>query len=126
MLKTQGNCQRALETIAQLCVEYWKLSAVTEKALGTLESKDRKRLQAQLKFSKRQLELILKELGLRLIDFCGEHYHPGLAISVDNLADHNEDEQLVISKTLEPTVMSNMKVIRLGRAIIAPVQKEEE
>lgn len=114
------------ESVAQLCVEYWKLVAATEKALSVVQTKDATRLEAQLKFSKRQLDVILKDLGLRLVDFCGERFHPGLAVSVDNPADHDDEEALVVSKTLEPTVMSDMTVVRLGRVIIAPAQVEEE
>lgn len=115
-----------IESIAQLCVEYWRLAAATEKALNGALSSNGKRLEAQLKFSKRQLDVLLQDLGLRLVDFSGERFHPGLAVSVDNPGDHEEDEALVVGKTIEPTVMSDMTVIRLGRVIVAPVEKEEE
>lgn len=114
------------ELVAQLCVEYWKLAAATEKALSVVLASDGKRLVAQLKFSKRQLDVLLQDLGLRLVDFSGERYHPGLAVSVDNPGDFEEDEALVVGKTIEPTVMSDMSVIRLGRVIVAPVEQEEE
>ncbi|OCX59859.1 hypothetical protein BFP70_18250 [Thioclava sp. SK-1] len=114
------------ELVAQLCVEYWKLAAATEKALSVVLASDGKRLVAQLKFSKRQLDVLLQDLGLRLVDFSGERFHPGLAVSVDNPGDFEEDEALVVGKTIEPTVMSDMTVIRLGRVIVAPVKQEEE
>lgn len=112
--------------VAQLCVEYWKLAAATEKALNVVLDKDGKRLEAQLKFSRRQLDVLLQDLGLRLVDFSGERFHPGLAVSVDNPGDYEGDGELVVGKTLEPTVMSDMTVIRLGRVIVAPVAQEEE
>lgn len=121
-----GTNDMNIESVAHLCVEYWKLAAATEKALNGALSSDGKRLEAQLKFSKRQLEVLLQELGLRLVDFSGELFHPGLAISVDNPGDYEEDEVLVVGKTLEPTVMSDMTVIRLGRVIVAPAKQEEE
>jgi len=114
------------DLVAQLCVEYWKLTRATEKALNSVLSREGKRLEAQLKFSQRQLDVILQELGLRLVDFSGERFHPGLAVSVDNPADYGEDDALIVSKTLEPTIMSEMTVIRLGRVIVAPVEQEEE
>lgn len=115
-----------IESVGQLCVEFWKLAAVTEKALNGVFAKDGKRLEAQLKFSKRQLDVILEDLGLRLVDFSGENFHPGLAVSVDNPDDYEENEALIVSKTIEPTVMSDMTVIRLGRVIVGPVEKEKE
>jgi len=121
-----GKNNMKIESIAQLCVEFWKLAAVTEKALHGVLASDGKRLEAQLKFSKRQLDVLLQDLGLRLVDFSGERFHPGLAVSVDNPGDFEEDEALVVGKTIEPTVMSDMTVIRLGRVIVAPVEQEEE
>ncbi|MSU91898.1 hypothetical protein GE300_20270 [Rhodobacteraceae bacterium 2CG4] len=115
-----------IESVAQLCVEYWKLAAATEKVLSSALASDGKRLEAQLKFSKRQLDVLLQDLGLRLVDFSGERFHPGLAVSVDNPGDYEEDEVLVVGKTIEPTVMSDMTVIRIGRVIVAPVVQEEE
>lgn len=121
-----GKNDVKIESVAQLCVEYWKLAAATEKALNGALSSNGKRLEAQLKFSKRQLDVVLQDLGLRLVDFSGERFHPGLAVSVDNPGDFEEDEALVVGKTIEPTVMSDMSVIRLGRVIVAPVEQEEE
>lgn len=121
-----GKNDMKIESVAQLCVEYWKLAAATEKALSGVLASDGKRLEAQLKFSKRQLDVLLQDLGLRLVDFSGERFHPGLAVSVDNSGDFEEDETLVVGKTIEPTVMSDMTVIRLGRVIVAPVEQEEE
>lgn len=115
-----------IESVAQLCVEYWKLAAATEKTLSGVLASDGKRLEAQVKFSKRQLDVLLQDLGLRLVDFSGERFHPGLAVSVDNPGDFEEDEALVVGKTIEPTVMSDMTVIRLGRVIVAPVEQKEE
>lgn len=113
-------------SVAQLCVEYWKLLMVTEKVLNSTVANNTKRIESQLKFSKRQLDVLLQDLGLRLVDFSGERFHPGLAVSVDNPGDYEEDEKLTVSKTLEPTVMADMTVIRLGRVIVAPVVQEEE
>jgi len=125
MVKSRKN-ELNIESVDQLCVEYWKLAAATEKALRGVLASDGKRLEAQLKFSKRQLDVLLQDLGLRLVDFSGERFHPGLAVSVDNPGDFEENEALVVGKTIEPTVMSDMTVIRLGRVIVAPVEQEEE
>jgi hypothetical protein len=91
-----------------------------------LPEKEGKRLAGQLKFSKRQLDVLMQKLGLRLVDFVGERFHPGLAVSVENPSDFGDEVALVIDRTLEPTVMSDMTKIRLGRVIVAPVEKEEE
>ena len=114
------------ENVAQLCVEFWKLSSATQKAVERLPESEGRRLQGQLKFSNRQLTMLVDQLGLKLIDFEAEVFHAGLATSADNAGDFPDEADLVVSKTLEPTVMADMKVIRLGRVLVEPAKCEKE
>lgn len=112
------------EAVAQLCTEYWKLAKATRRALEGLTGGDRRRLEGQLNFSDRQLSLIVSQLGFRLVEFEGEIYHAGLAATADNAADYSDDVDLIVSKTLEPTVMAEMTIVRLGRVIVEPIDNE--
>jgi hypothetical protein len=114
------------ETVAELCVEFWKLSNATKKAIERLSESESRRLKGQLNFSDRQLTLLVDQLGLKLIDFEAEVFHAGLAASADNAGDYPDETDLVVSKTLEPTVMADMKVIRLGRVLVEPAKSEKE
>lgn len=114
------------ETVAHLCVEFWKLSSATRKAIERLPDKESRRLTGQLNFSDRQLKMLVDQLGLKLIEFETEIFHTGLATSADNAGDYPDETDLVVSKTLEPTVMADMKVVRLGRVLVEPVKSEKE
>lgn len=114
------------ERVAQLCVEFWKLSNATKKAIERLPESESCRLKGQLNFSDRQLAMLVDQLGLKLIDFEAEVFHAGLATSADNAGDFPDETDLIVSKTLEPTVMADMKVIRLGRVIVEPTKSEKE
>lgn len=114
------------ETVAQLCVEFWKLSNATRKAIERLPESESRRLKGQLNFSDRQLTMLVDQLGLKLIDFEAEVFHAGLATSADNADDFPDETDLLVSKTLEPTVMADMKVIRLGRVLVEPAKSEKE
>ncbi len=114
------------ETVAQLCIEFWKLSNATKKAIERLPESESRRLKGQLNFSDRQLAMLVDKLGLKLIDFEAEVFHAGLATSADNAGDFPDDTELVVSKTLEPTVMADMKVIRVGRVLVEPTKSEKE
>ncbi|MGH1416371.1 MAG: hypothetical protein ACRBB0_22975 [Pelagimonas sp.] len=114
------------EAVAQLCVEFWKLSNATRKAIDRLPDGASRRLKSQLNFSDRQLTMLVDQLGLKMIDFEAEVFHDGLAASADNAGDYPDETDLVVSKTLEPTVMADMKVIRLGRVLVEPAKSEKE
>lgn len=115
-----------LDIVAQLCVENWKLAAAMRKAIGIVPDADGRRLQGQLNFSTRQLSMLVDQLGFRLIEFDGQEFHTGLGASADNAGDYGEDDKLVVVKTLEPTIMANMKIIRLGRVLVEPVKNRKE
>ena len=106
------------ESVAQLCVEYWKLTKVTKKAIDSLPENERRRLDSHLKFSDRQLEMLVNQLGLKLVEFEEEEFHAGLSVTVDNASDYSEMDDLIVAKTLEPTVMADMKIIRPGRVLV--------
>lgn len=114
------------ETVAQLCVEFWKLSNATKKAIERLPEGEGRRLKGQLNYSDRQLATLVDQLGLKLIDFVAEVFHAGLATSADNAGDFPDEADLIVSKTLEPTVMADMKVVRLGRVLVEPAKSEKE
>ncbi|GLO69710.1 hypothetical protein MACH17_12270 [Phaeobacter inhibens] len=125
-LKNSTEASFKPETVAQLCVEFWKLSNATKKAIERLPESESRRLKGQLNFSDRQLAMLVDQLGLKLIDFETEGFHAGLATSADNAGDYPDETDLVVSKTLEPTVMADMKVIRLGRVLVEPTKIEKE
>lgn len=114
------------DTVAQLCVEFWKLSNATKKAIERLPESESRRLKGQLNFSDRQLAMLVEQLGFKLIDFETEVFHAGLATSADNAGDYPDETDLIVSKTLEPTVMADMKVMRLGRVLVEPAKSEKE
>jgi len=114
------------DAVAQLCVEFWKLSNATRKAIDRLPDGESRRLEGQLNFSDRQLSMLVDQLGFRLSDFQSEGFHTGLAASADNAGDYPDETDLVVLKTLEPTVMADMKVIRMGRVLVAPAKKIEK
>jgi hypothetical protein len=123
-----GSAPKALnaDAVAQLCVEFWKLSNATRKAIDRLPDGESRRLKGQLNFSDRQLTTLVDQLGFKLIDFEAEGFHVGLAASADNAGDYPDETELVVSKTLEPTIMADMKVIRLGRVLVEPAKNEKE
>lgn len=110
------------DAVALLCVEYWKLTRATQKATERLPDADGRRLEGQLKYSLRQLMVLIDQLELKLIEFDGEDFHAGMSASADNAEDFADDVKLVVARTLEPTILKDMKVIRAGRVLVKPAK----
>ncbi|KII14877.1 MULTISPECIES: hypothetical protein [Rhodobacterales] len=118
--------EHKMEAVSQLCVDYWKLTKTTLKAVEAMPEKEARRLRAQLTFSDRQLSLLSNQLGVKVVDFDGEAFHDGIAASADNAGDYADDVELIVSKTIEPAILADMKIIRLGRILVQPVKNEKE
>jgi hypothetical protein len=110
--------------LAALAVEYWKLMASYEKALDFVPDDKSRRYHSQLKYSSIQLQTILKQASLKIISFEGEEFHAGLPASADNLADFDEGEPVIVSRTLEPAVVHEMAVLSKGRVIVEKSPQE--
>lgn len=113
-----GTSSLDAEAVARLCVEYWKLARASLRAAGQLPEKDGKRLAAQVKFSDLQLSTIAGQMGLSVASFDGETFTAGMSASADNGEDFGEDDDLVVTKTIEPAIVRDMKVIRKGRVLV--------
>jgi hypothetical protein len=57
-------------------------------------------------------------MGLSVISFDGESYTTGMPASADNGEDYDESDDLVVTKTIEPAIVRNMKVIHKGRVLV--------
>lgn len=106
------------EDAARLCVEHWKLIRACSRLMGFLEGKDAQRLTAQLRFSELQLSTIASQMGFSIVTFDGVVFEPGLAASADNAEDFTDDELLVVTRTVEPALVRNMKVVATGRVLV--------
>ena len=108
-----------ISSLSALSVECWRLAMSFEKAISDLPEGKAQRYASQLRFSRMQLETIVAAHGLRLVTFDGEAFHDGLPTSADNLADFDEGCELVVQKTLEPTIIKDMNVVSKGRVLVA-------
>jgi hypothetical protein len=104
---------------AKLCVDHWKLIQRFTKALQLVSEGERARLLSQLRYSELQLTALASEAGLKIVTFDGEPYGPGCPASADNLGDFATDENLFVEKTLEPTVVHDMRTLLAGRVLLA-------
>ena len=107
------------QTLAGLLVDYWKLARAAGKATNSLPENDAKRLSSQVRYAEKQLQMASKQFGLRLIEFDGEDFNPGMAATADNFDEFDEETSLLVERTLEPTIVNNMRVVRQGRVLVS-------
>jgi hypothetical protein len=106
---------------AQLAAEFWKtLRSLDRAAAAISDDKLRAGIEAHARFARGRLETILAAGSLSLMTFEGRIYEPNLPVSAVNADEFNNDEtELVVSHTLEPTVIQDMVPLVVGRVMLS-------
>lgn len=109
-------------TLAHLAVEYWKLLKAFERTIGRLPQEHVAKTTAQLRFSARKLDSLLKDGGLNLVTFDGQKFEPNIPATALNVDDFTDGEILTIETTVEPAVVENMNVLLLGKVVLNKIE----
>lgn len=104
--------------LVELAVESWRLCRQFTRSLDLKEASTAQRQSGQIRYFQNRLDDILAEAGLRIINLEGQPYDVGMAITALNASDFQQDEDLVVDQTIEPTVMDRDGIRRLGTAIL--------
>ncbi|BCH54879.1 hypothetical protein ACQZ61_08410 [Agrobacterium vitis] len=111
--------QETSSIVARLCVEQWKLLQQYAKTVGLVPDAEKNRLTSQIKYSEIQLHALAAEAGLKVISLDGEPFGPGSPATADNLEDFPSEDGLVVERTLSPAIVRDMRVIQMGRVLLA-------
>jgi hypothetical protein len=105
-------------TLAQLAIEYWRLLRAVERAIEAAPDGASQRLQSQARYAAARLQALLMDQKMSIQVFDGMDFEVNLPASPVNGEDFLNDEQFVIERTLEPAVLSDMRVILMGKVIL--------
>jgi len=109
--------------LANLSVEYWRLLRMYDRAVKEQAPEKQLKASAQFRYSSKKLHKIMEESGLRLIAYEGQKYTANLPVTVLNGDDFDDNEELIIDQTLEPTIIEGDRVLMFGKVV---VRKEGE
>ena len=116
----------AAELIAELSVDYWKLLRAFERARDAASPDRSARLAAQARYAEGRLVAGLQAAGMHLATFDGETFSAELPVSALNSEDFPNAAATIlrVASTVEPAIIRDMVVIRLGKALleIAPAE----
>lgn len=107
-----------IEALAIIATEWFKtarrLSRLTQEAAPARLERER----AQLSYSERRVQDALGALELRLVTYDGSEFSAQLPAEPVNPEDFDTEEGLLVSETLEPTVLHQGKVVLRGRVVL--------
>ncbi len=115
-----------IKAMVQLASQFWRLSSVlkdaeTDQPKTELNSQDIRKLS---NIAEAMQEIILS-LGIRVIDRCGEDFHPGLPDVVVTEEPKEGISKERIIRTIRPTILCGQTMVQRGEIDIAvPMEKK--
>lgn len=115
----EGLSDQGAGAVAVIASEWFKASRRLERLAMEAAPARLERERAQLLFSRRQVEAALAGVGIRLVTHEGSGFGPELPAEPVNPEDFDTEEGLVVSETLEPTVVHDGRIVVRGRVVLA-------
>ena len=106
---------------AELAQEYWKLLRSFEKLCHMAPVEARDRVLAQARYASSRLDSILSRAGMRIVTFDGAPFETNLPAVAINADDFAGEEAVVVERTIEPAIISDMVVVLTGKVLLADV-----
>ena len=111
------------QSIIEMAVEAWRFRRVFKKAMSKLEAGESSRYFGQFNWFIKKVESALSIAGMRIVDVEGQPYDIGMALSPLNIDDFDADEQLYVEQMIEPIIMDDEKVLKMGTAMLGRIEK---
>jgi len=102
------------QAFVRLAVDYWRLLRAYDRLRGSVDGDAAARVAAQSRYAAGRLDNVLGQVGLRLVLFDGQPFHPGLPVHALNAEDFDSDDDLIVAFTNEPTILADSRVVALG------------
>lgn len=106
------------ESLCAIALELFRFQQVFQKVLGKLTLEDQKKYRGQFSWFAGKVNRALEGAGLRLCSLEGQIYDPGMAVTPLNLDEFAEDEKLYILQMIEPIIMQEDRVFRMGTVVL--------
>jgi hypothetical protein len=104
--------------LIDIVVDSWRFSRTFERVLAKLDAGEASRYVSQLRFYHKRLDETLASAGLKLVDLKGQSYDPGMAATALNVADFGPDDPLIVDQMIEPLIMDQSGVRRVGTIML--------
>jgi hypothetical protein len=110
--------REGVEALAILATEWFKAARrMTRIARGFAPTQfDRER--AQLAYSERRVEDTLSACGMRIVTYDGSEFSSQLPAEPINPEDFENEDDLAVIETLEPTVLHDGRIVLRGRVVL--------
>lgn len=116
-LPQEAEGESVVSVLAETASEAWQLGRIAARAASRMSLVSAQPFVNGYRWFHQRMEEALLQLGIQAIDFSGEPYSPGLPLNVLN-AHECEGDALCVAQMIEPVIMVQGSVWRLGSAML--------
>jgi len=113
-----SEVERMQDTLVSIASEMFRFRRVFEKAISKLEVQDQIKYTSQFSWFTKKVDEALNESELRLVNLESKNYDPGMAVIPLNIDDFEPDDSLFVAQMVEPIVMKNGQVLKMGTVVL--------
>jgi len=108
--------------LLSLAVEGWRFTRAYLRLIAKLDAGDQNRFASQYRYFQKQMEDKLGDVGFRLVNIEGLPFDPGMAATALNLGDFLSEDKLIVDQMLEPIIMSEAGIVKMGTVLLRKVE----
>ena len=106
------------DVVLSLIVESWRFSQVVQKAVQELPENRQGRYNSRLEWYIKKLKDSLDVLNCHIEDYSGRKHETGMPLTLLNLDEFQEDDEIIIEAMIEPVIIRNDgTVVKTGTAM---------
>lgn len=122
---SQGKDPAALQlAIAEIAAESWRFEQALRKVLQRMDAMEANRFSHQYGYFSSRVNRAVASAGLTVLNPAGQPYDVGLPLQVMNLDEFDEEDELIITRVIEPVILLDGRVIKTGFVTVDRVCKE--
>ena len=111
------------ENLITIGSEMFRFKRVFAKVISKLDVEEQTKYNSQFSWFSKRVTKALDDSGLRIIDLDGQLYDPGMAVTPLNIEEFATDDVLYVAQTMEPIIMQNDVVVKIGTVLLGRIEK---
>ena len=108
-------------SLLELALESWRFQRLFGRALAKLDPLEAARFTNQHRYFVGKIESCLEDAGMRFVSHEGQIFETGTAATPLNIDDFEAEDVVVVTETIEPTVMNTSGLVRMGSVMLRKV-----
>jgi len=115
---TKADNVEASAAIISLAKESFRFNATFENMLRKLDEPNQKRYKSSYPWFKKKIQDVIEEAGLQIVDLTDQKYEPGMSVTIMNMGDFDEDDELFIDQMIEPIITNKSGLVSSGVVLL--------